>query len=57
MSIKEKLENELKDAMRERNELRKTTLRMALSAVKLKEVEKEHIDKVSMNAFTWLFIL
>ena len=40
MSTKTQLENDLKDAMRSGDELRKRTLRMALSAVKLAEVEK-----------------
>ena len=39
MSVKQKLENDLKSAMLARDDLIKTTLRMALSAVKLKEVE------------------
>jgi uncharacterized protein YqeY len=40
MTSKTDLENDLKDAMRARDELRKTTLRMALAAIKLAEVEK-----------------
>jgi uncharacterized protein len=40
MISKMDLENDLKDAMRARDELRKTTLRMALSAIRLAEVEK-----------------
>ena len=40
MSTKTQLENDLKDAMRAGDELRKRTLRMALSAIKLVEVEK-----------------
>lgn len=40
MSTKTQLENDLKDAMRTGDELRKRTLRMALSAVKLAEVER-----------------
>lgn len=39
MSVKQKLEDDLKSAMLARDELTKTTLRMALSAVKIKEVE------------------
>ena len=40
MSTKTQLENDLKDAMRAGDELRKRTLRMALSAINLAEVEK-----------------
>ena len=41
MSLKFDLEKELKEAIRAKDELRKRTLRMALSAVKLAEVEKQ----------------
>ncbi len=41
MSVKQKLEDDLKTAMRARDELTKTTLRMALAAVKLAEVEAQ----------------
>lgn len=40
MSTKSQLENALKDAMRAGDDLRKRTLRMALSAIRLAEVEK-----------------
>jgi uncharacterized protein YqeY len=40
MNLKTQLENDLREAMRARDELRKNTLRMALSAIKLAEVEK-----------------
>ena len=40
MSSKTQLENDLKDAMRAGDDLRKRTLRMALSAINLAEVEK-----------------
>ena len=40
MSLKDHLEKDLRDAMRARDEVRKRTLRMALSAIKLSEVEK-----------------
>jgi uncharacterized protein YqeY len=43
MSVKEKLENDLKSAMRARDELRKTTLRMALSEIKLAEKKKHEL--------------
>ena len=41
MSLKSDLENTLKDAMRAKDELRKGTLRLVLSTVKLAEVEKQ----------------
>lgn len=41
MPSKEELENDLKEAMRQGDDLRKRTLRMALSAVKLVEVERQ----------------
>jgi uncharacterized protein YqeY len=40
MTYKKDLENDLKDAMRAQDELRKTTLRMALAAIKMAEIEK-----------------
>lgn len=40
MNTKNKLEEALKDAMRSHDELRKRTLRMALSAVRLAEIDK-----------------
>ena len=40
MTIKSQLENDLKEAMRSNDDLRKRTLRMALSAIKLAEIEK-----------------
>jgi uncharacterized protein YqeY len=40
MNTKNRLENALKEAMRSKDELRKRTLRMALSAIRLAEVEK-----------------
>lgn len=40
MDTKQKLENALKDAMRAKDEPRKRTIRMVLSAIKLAEVEK-----------------
>jgi hypothetical protein len=41
MNLKEKLQSDLKDAMRAGNELRKNTIRMAISAIKLAEIEKQ----------------
>lgn len=40
MDIKENLREELKDAMRSNDPLRKTTLRMALAEIKNQEIEK-----------------
>lgn len=40
MPLKETLQSDLKDAMRAGDDLRKNTLRMALSAIKLAEIEK-----------------
>lgn len=40
MSTKSQLESALKDAMRSNDDLRKRTLRMALSAIRLAEVDK-----------------
>jgi uncharacterized protein YqeY len=40
MNLKEQLQSDLKDAMRSGDELRKNTLRMAISAIKLAEIEK-----------------
>lgn len=40
MSLKAQLENDVKESMRAHDEQRKSVLRMALSAVKLAEVEK-----------------
>ena len=39
MSLKEDLERELISAMKEKNDLRKNALRMALSSIKLAEIE------------------
>lgn len=40
MDIRQKLEGDMKDAMRAKDELRKRTLRMALSSIRLADIEK-----------------
>jgi uncharacterized protein YqeY len=51
MVTKTELENELHDAMRSGDDLRKRTLRMILAAVKLAEVEKRgELDEAGMQA-------
>ena len=51
MDIKATLQSDLKDAMRHGQETRKSTLRMALSAIKLAEVEKSaHMDEAAYLA-------
>jgi len=40
MDLKTNLENDLKDAMRSSDEVKRRTLRMVLSAIKLAEIEK-----------------
>jgi hypothetical protein len=40
MSIKEQLQSQLKDAMRAGDDLNKRTLRMAISAIRLAEIDK-----------------
>ena len=45
MNIKSELENALKDAMRAKDEIALRTIRMALSAIKLAEVEKASVEK------------
>jgi uncharacterized protein YqeY len=39
MTLKERLQNDLKHAMRQKDEVRKRTLRMALAAIKNQEIE------------------
>lgn len=51
MDLKATLQSDLKDAMRHGEETRKSTLRMALSAIKLAEVEKNaHLDEAAYLA-------
>ncbi|NMC13796.1 MAG: GatB/YqeY domain-containing protein [Chloroflexi bacterium] len=40
MSLKSKLEDDMKDALRRKDDLRKNTLRLALSAIRLAEIDK-----------------
>lgn len=51
MDIKSTLQADLKDAMRRGDEIRKSTLRMALTSIKLAEVEKgAHMDEAAYLA-------
>ncbi len=51
MATKQELETSLKDAMRSGDEVRKQTLRMALSASKLVEVERgSSLDDAAVNS-------
>jgi uncharacterized protein YqeY len=51
MDLKTTLQSDLKDAMRHGEQVRKSTLRMALSAIKLAEVEKgAHMDEAAYMA-------
>jgi uncharacterized protein len=51
MDTKEQIGNDMREAMRAKDELRKRTLRMALAAIKLKEVEKrEALDETETLA-------
>jgi len=51
MSLKEDLTQSLKEAMKANDGLRKNTLRLALSAIKLAEVEKqEDLDETHVTA-------
>jgi uncharacterized protein YqeY len=46
MDTRQRLESDIKDAMRAKDELRKRTLRMALSSIRLAEIEKgEALDE------------
>lgn len=50
MPIKTDLESALKDAMRSGNELRKNTIRMALSSVKFAEKTGNPVDEAAVTA-------
>ena len=45
MSIKVQLQDDLKDAMRSKDEVRKRTTRLALASIKLAEVDKGELDE------------
>ena len=47
MSLKEKLQNDLTDAMRYRDELRSSTIRMVLTAIKNEEVSGKEARELS----------
>jgi uncharacterized protein YqeY len=40
MTLKSKLENDMKEALRAKDDMRKNTLRLALSSIKLIEIDK-----------------
>ena len=51
MNTKEQIENDMREAMRAKDDLRKRTLRMVLAAIKFKEVEKrEALDETETLA-------
>ncbi len=51
MNTKEKLENDMKDAMRDKDEARKRTIRLALSEIKLAEIDKgDALDETGVIA-------
>ncbi len=50
MSIKTQLENDLKDALRAHDEMRKSTLRMVLSAIQLAQVDQGKLDENAVIA-------
>lgn len=49
MTLKERVQQDLRDAMRSRDESRKAALRMLLSAVQLAEVEKGELDDAGVQ--------
>jgi uncharacterized protein YqeY len=53
MDLKSTLQSDLKDAIRHGEEIRKSTLRLALSAIKLVEVEK----KAQMDEVAYLTVI
>ncbi len=51
MELKTQLENALREALRSRDDVRKQTIRMALSAIKFTEIEKgKPVDEAGISA-------
>jgi uncharacterized protein YqeY len=51
MTLKSKLENDVKDALRTKDDLRKNTLRLALSSIKLTEIDQVNpLDEAGVMA-------
>jgi len=50
MSLKQTMENALKDAMRANDDVRKRTLRMALSAIRMAELDRGELDDPALMA-------
>jgi uncharacterized protein len=51
MTLKSKLENDMKDALRAKDDLRKNTLRLALSSIKLTEIDQVNpLDEAGVMA-------
>lgn len=50
MSLKQTMENTLKDAMRANDDVRKRTLRMALSAIRMAELDRGELDDPALMA-------
>jgi len=49
MNLKEDLQKELKEAMRSGDQIRKDTIRMTLSNIKLIEVDKGPLDEIALT--------
>jgi len=50
MSLKQTMENALKDAMRANDDVRNRTLRMALSAIRMAELDRGELDDPALMA-------
>jgi len=50
MSLKQTIENALKDAMRANDDVRKRTLRMALASIRMAELERSELDDAAVMA-------